>query len=184
MTLPHIILTQLKNQELTGYDITKHFVQTRGVYWVAGHQQVYRELIKLEARDAVSYTIHFRYRKPDRKVYKITAKGLEELCNWLQSDQTTLHPYRDEISAKILAAQPDDLPHVIQSLENLKDKVEANLVQIQQTNTEWLADKTADSHEIMMKRIVLNRTKSHWVSLRDWCIETIYALRELLIESQ
>lgn len=137
MALPHIILTRLNSQESTGYDITKHFSQSRGVYWAAGHQQVY--------------------------------------C---------LHPYRDEISAKILAAQPDDLPHVIQSLENLKDKVEANLEQIQQTNTEWLADKTADGHEIMMKKIVLNRTKSHWVSLRDWCIETIYALRELLIEPQ
>lgn len=184
MALPHIILTRLNSQESTGYDITKHFSQSRGVYWAAGHQQVYRELIKLEARDAVSYTIHSQDRKPDRKVYKITAKGLEELGDWVKSGQTCLHPYRDEISAKILAAQPDDLPHVIQSLENLKDKVEANLVQIQQTNTEWLADKTADSHEIMMKRIVLNRTKSHWVSLRDWCIETIYALRELLVEPQ
>ncbi|PSW08244.1 transcriptional regulator [Photobacterium rosenbergii] len=182
MALQHIILTRLNSQESTGYDITKHFRQSRGVDWVAGHQQVYRELAKLEARDAVSHTVYPQDRKPDRKVYKITAKGLEELGDWVKRGQICLHPFRDEISAKILAAQPDDLPHVIQSLENLKDKVEANLKQIQQTNTKWLADKTANSHEIMMKKIVLNRTKAHWESLHDWCNETIFALRAVLIE--
>ena len=42
MSLPYVILTILKDNDSTGYDVTKKLSGTIGLFWSASHQQVYR----------------------------------------------------------------------------------------------------------------------------------------------
>jgi DNA-binding PadR family transcriptional regulator len=47
--------------------------------WRASHQQVYRELARLHKEGRVTSRVVAQEARPDKKVYAITKRGLEEL---------------------------------------------------------------------------------------------------------
>ena len=49
MSLPHAILTALLEKPSSGLELTRRFDKSIGYFWSATHQQIYRELGKLEA---------------------------------------------------------------------------------------------------------------------------------------
>ncbi len=49
MSLPHAILTALLEKKSSGLELTRRFDRSIGYFWSATHQQIYRELGKLEA---------------------------------------------------------------------------------------------------------------------------------------
>ncbi|MGW1275254.1 PadR family transcriptional regulator, partial [Streptomyces sp. NPDC002491] len=50
MSLPHAILTALLERPASsGLDLTRRFDRSIGYFWSATHQQIYRELGRLEA---------------------------------------------------------------------------------------------------------------------------------------
>ena len=49
MSLPHAILTALLEKPSSGLELTRRFDRSIGYFWSATHQQIYRELGKLEA---------------------------------------------------------------------------------------------------------------------------------------
>ena len=51
MSLPHAILTALLEKPSSGLELTRRFDRSIGYFWSATHQQIYRELGKLEAGD-------------------------------------------------------------------------------------------------------------------------------------
>lgn len=82
MALAEAILTALLDEELSGYDLAKRFDASLGHFWRASHQQIYRELAKLEQRSLVaSHTIEQQTR-PDRIAYAVTQAGLNHLRDW------------------------------------------------------------------------------------------------------
>ncbi|WGY45248.1 PadR family transcriptional regulator [Vibrio sp. ABG19] len=105
MALPHLLLTELLNSQSgeTGYDLTKHVVRGRlSFMWHASHQQVYRELGKLEAAGLVDCTHEPQQGKPDRKRYNITPAGKTEL-QYFTGKTPALKTVRDELSVNVLA---------------------------------------------------------------------------------
>lgn len=71
--LPLHLLLSLRNKAMTGYDLTK--AMKTSYVRRASHQQVYRELSKLNELGLVQFTIEPQDGKPDRKVYSITSDG-------------------------------------------------------------------------------------------------------------
>ena len=49
MSLPHAILTALLEKPSSGLELTRRFDRSIGYFWSATHQQIYRELGRLEA---------------------------------------------------------------------------------------------------------------------------------------
>jgi DNA-binding PadR family transcriptional regulator len=68
---------------MTGYEITKNFETVYSHFWRASHQQVYRELGRLGAEGRVKSKTVVQQGKPDKKIYRLTKQGLEELKQWL-----------------------------------------------------------------------------------------------------
>ncbi|EMY32485.1 putative PadR family transcriptional regulator, partial [Arthrobacter crystallopoietes BAB-32] len=54
MSLPHAILTALLEKPGSGAELTRRFDRSFGFFWPATHQQIYRELAKLERDGLVS----------------------------------------------------------------------------------------------------------------------------------
>ncbi|NEE19162.1 PadR family transcriptional regulator, partial [Streptomyces sp. SID7499] len=48
MSLPHAILTALLEKPSSGLELTRRFDRSIGYFWSSTHQQIYRELGKLE----------------------------------------------------------------------------------------------------------------------------------------
>ena len=49
MSLPHALLTSLVERPASGLDLARRFDSSIGFFWAASHQQIYRELARMEA---------------------------------------------------------------------------------------------------------------------------------------
>ena len=50
MSLPHALLTSLLEKSSSGYELARRFERSIGYFWKATHQQIYRELGRMEAQ--------------------------------------------------------------------------------------------------------------------------------------
>ncbi len=82
MALKYAILTMLMRRPLSGYDLVTHFRGSVGALWYATHQQIYRELETLRRDTLVSSKLVVQSKRPNKKVYSITAKGRNDLLGW------------------------------------------------------------------------------------------------------
>ncbi len=117
MSLAHVILGLLQQQERTGYDLkTQCFDDCIAHLWPADQAQIYRTLDKLEAQDWIVCSVKIQHDRPNRKVYHITEAGKAELTRWLQMHQP-LPVVREPLLAQLyFAAQLSD-EAIVQLLE-------------------------------------------------------------------
>ena len=104
MALRHVLLVALHHQPSTGYEVTRRFDSTLGHFWKASHQQVYRELARLEADGLVTFREIAQEGRPDKKRYRLTAKGRRELERWL-SEPPPGRRVNDDLLVKILGGE-------------------------------------------------------------------------------
>jgi DNA-binding PadR family transcriptional regulator len=83
VALRYAILTMLIERPRSGYDLVTHFRGSVGFLWDATHQQIYRELEKLRRATLVSCKLVVQSKRPNKKVYSITAKGRRDLLAWV-----------------------------------------------------------------------------------------------------
>jgi DNA-binding PadR family transcriptional regulator len=79
-------------------------------------------LDRLEKEGLVSHTPEEQDTRPDRKVYYISPKGLQELAQWLQRPIVKTRALRDELFIKLLFLDndnPQGLLDLIQQQTNL-----------------------------------------------------------------
>lgn len=85
MSLPHILLGLLR-EPASGYDLKSRFDRDIRHFWSAELSQIYPTLKRMEARGWLESETEPSDRGPDRRVYRITDAGREELLGWLASD--------------------------------------------------------------------------------------------------
>lgn len=107
MSLKHAILVLLEKEPGSGYDLAQRFKRGIGHFWNASHQQIYQELKKLDAEECVHCKHTPQLGKPDRKVYRLSAKGLRALRQWMQEPEAP-PVVRDALLIKIFGAHLGD----------------------------------------------------------------------------
>jgi PadR family transcriptional regulator AphA len=143
MALREVILTVLARGEMTGYEITKDFEAVYVHFWRASHQQVYRELARLNKDGRVTVNKVAQEGKPDKKVYAITKRGLEELKRWIAEPTEPPRPQYD-LLVKLLGC------HVVG-----RDVFQRELMRILTRAQEWVK-------ELRVMRRECLRTRSTW----------------------
>jgi len=81
----YALLGMLTHESMSGYDIKKKITHSISYFWDASYGQIYPELRSLEKAGLVSKTVKAGDSRPDRKIYSITAMGVNELVSWLSS---------------------------------------------------------------------------------------------------
>ena len=119
MALREVILTVLSRGEMTGYEITKDFEAVYVHFWRASHQQVYRELARLHKDGRVTSKVITQDGRPDKKVYAITKRGLEELRRWILAPTEAPRPQYD-LLVKLLGSPVVDRRAFQQELERVR----------------------------------------------------------------
>jgi PadR family transcriptional regulator AphA len=109
MALRHVVLTVLARGGLSGYEITKNFEAVYSHFWRASHQQVYRELARLNEAGSVTAKVVAQKGRPNKNVYTLTKQGLEELRDWVNASTEFPKPQND-LLVKLLALGVGD-PH-------------------------------------------------------------------------
>ncbi|MFF7529090.1 PadR family transcriptional regulator [Streptomyces bobili] len=103
MSLPHAILTALLEKPSSGLDLTRRFDKSIGYFWSATHQQIYRELGKLEAEGFIRAQPTEQPTRGQRKSYEVLPAGRAELGRWTAAAQDP-KPHRDALFLRLRAA--------------------------------------------------------------------------------
>ncbi len=101
MSLPHALLTSILEKPSTGYELARRFDKSIAYFWHATHQQIYRELAKMELAGWISATDIAGARAGMRQ-YQVLAEGVSELQRWAASTSKAM-PLRDELMLKLRA---------------------------------------------------------------------------------
>ncbi|MFD5128467.1 PadR family transcriptional regulator [Streptomyces olindensis] len=103
MSLPHAILTALLEKPSSGLELTRRFDRSIGYFWSATHQQIYRELGKLEADGLIRALPSEQPARGQKKSYEVLAAGRAELARWTAASQDP-KPHRDPLLLRLRAA--------------------------------------------------------------------------------
>ena len=100
MSLAHALLTSLLEQPSSGYELARRFDKSLGHFWQATHQQIYRELGRMEKAGWIrSDADPGRTRK---RSYSVLPAGREELMRWA-AEAAPLPALRDEFMVRLRA---------------------------------------------------------------------------------
>lgn len=75
MSLPHAILTALLEKPSSGLELTRRFDRSIGYFWSATHQQIYRELGKLERAGQIRALVPAQLTRGQKKEYEVLPSG-------------------------------------------------------------------------------------------------------------
>ncbi|MFF8032840.1 MULTISPECIES: PadR family transcriptional regulator [unclassified Streptomyces] len=103
MSLPHAILTALLEKPSSGLELTRRFDKSIAYFWSATHQQIYRELGKLEAEGLIRALPAEQPARGQKKAYEVLPAGREELARWTAASQDP-KPLRDVMLLRLRAA--------------------------------------------------------------------------------
>ncbi|WP_369631406.1 MULTISPECIES: PadR family transcriptional regulator [unclassified Variovorax] len=101
MSLPHALLTALIEHPCSGSELAERFDRSIGYFWHATHQQIYRELARLEEAGWVE-ALAAESGRGRKRQYQILPAGRKELKRWVV-EQEEPKPLRDELMVRLRA---------------------------------------------------------------------------------
>ncbi|WP_344484715.1 PadR family transcriptional regulator [Nonomuraea monospora] len=181
VALRHAVLAALLDGEYSGYQLTKIFDVGVSNFWYAAPQQLYAELTKLEADGLVAGREVVQRGRPNKRVFKVTQAGLDELAAFAATPAKPLL-LRDDLAVKVHAADLVDTAPLIAQLRERAEEAAAKLAFFEQTlrrlrgdldEEEFLrAGERAGPYLSCLAGCRLER------EMRDWCLETARTLEE------
>ncbi|MFE0188903.1 PadR family transcriptional regulator [Streptomyces sp. NPDC058989] len=103
MSLPHAILTALLEKPSSGLELTRRFDRSIGYFWPATHQQIYRELGKLEQAGFIRALPSEQPSRGQKKEFEVLPAGRAELTTWASGEQDE-KPVRNALLVRLRAA--------------------------------------------------------------------------------
>jgi DNA-binding PadR family transcriptional regulator len=179
MALSHAILAVLANRACSGYDLAKQFDGSVGFFWHATHQQIYRELTKLEESGWVDLEVMRQDGKPDRKCYSINAAGEAHLRAWIVQPMTTLEPAKEELLVKLFVGHLVPPVELIQLLQQQRSLHVENLATYESIERENFANSASLSMEMRCQYLTLRAGIHHETGWLAWFDESIAQLYQI-----
>jgi DNA-binding PadR family transcriptional regulator len=171
MALSHALLAALHNSGCSGYDLAKKFDGSVGFFWSASHQQIYRELTKLEEQCYVAAQVVQQANRPDKKVYALTEAGQNYLRNWI-AQPSTVPATKDELLVKLFAGDLVEPTVILYELEHHRAQHQ-DILATYQAIEQLFADvsRLNVNHQYQYLTLRLGiRLETEWLA---WCIEAV-----------
>jgi DNA-binding PadR family transcriptional regulator len=172
MALSHAILAVLANRACSGYDLAKQFDGSVGFFWHATHQQIYRELTKLEEGGWVDLEVMRQDGKPDRKCYSINSAGQKYLRAWILQP-TNLEPAKEELLVKLFVGHLVPSVELVQLLQQQRSLHQENLATYETIAQQFFAAPETLSLEMRCQYLTLRAGIHHEMGWLAWFDETI-----------
>lgn len=101
MSLPHALLTALVEQPGSGSDLAGRFDRSIGYFWHATHQQIYRELARMEGAGWIE-SLPEETTRGRKRAYRLLPAGRKELKRWIALGEEPA-PLRDALMVRLRA---------------------------------------------------------------------------------
>lgn len=168
MSLPHAVLTALIERPCSGSELAERFDRSIGFFWSATHQQIYRELARLESAGLI-VSLPEESTRGRKRAYQILPAGRDELERWIGEEQMP-SLLRDDMMVRLwaeAAVGPTRLPGEIHKRLAVHEKRLAFYRRLEARDY----PEGAASREAAIKQVVLQtgiRYEAFWIeSLRS-----------------
>ncbi|MBB6253651.1 PadR family transcriptional regulator [Nitrospirillum iridis] len=173
MSLPHALLTALLERPCSGSELAGRFDRSIGFFWQATHQQIYRELKRLEELGWIT-ALAPEAGRGRKRAYEVRPAGREELRRWT-GEVHEPKPLRDELMVRLRAEAvigPTDLVRDIESRLALHQDKLALYREIEGRDfAEGVPTRQRELHHLVLQAGIMAETL--WV---DFCRKAIGVL--------
>ena len=175
-TTVYAVLGMLSIEPMSGYDMKKFAGESIGHFWSESYGQLYPTLRELERGGLVAMETERREGGTDRKVYRLTEAGLEELRRWIVRP-VERRPVRDELLLKLFFGRHVGAEHLRATVEQMRGEQERALGALRVAEGEISEEREHPDfpYWMMTLRFGLDMGEAY---LR-WCDETLAELRAL-----
>lgn len=174
MALSHSILATLvgRGKPCSGYDLAKEFNSSVGFYWKTTHQQIYRELARLENEKLVTSELIKQKDRPDKKIYCVTESGRTYLIKWIvQPSEPT--PIKEDILVKMFVGFLVPKEVLLEEVEQLKSLHEEKLRIYREYEKKYFYDVRSLPEKGKYRYLNLRSGISYETARVTWCEEAI-----------
>ncbi len=170
----YALLGILSYSSKSGYDIKKSISESIGYFWNENYGHIYTILKRLYEEGCLDKEIVKTEGKPDRIVYSVTPKGVNELDEWLKEPAADVK-YRNELLLKIYFSKDMPVDEAIEKLESEYEKNMELLVEYKEVRETILRSNT-DPYVKELWLITLNYGKNNSEMILKWCSDSIDSL--------
>ena len=167
MSLPHALLTALVERPASGSDLAARFDRSIGYFWNASHQQIYRELARLEASGLIE-SLPEQSGRGRKRAYQILAPGRAELERWVGQGEAA-PPLRDELMVRLWAEATIGPVGLIDLVRRRRDQHRDKLALYERFMARDYPDAPTD-RALALRRLVLKAGIAHerlWAEFLD-----------------
>jgi DNA-binding PadR family transcriptional regulator len=176
MAIAHAILVSLIECPASGYDLGKRFESSVGFFWKATHQQIYRELTKLEEQGWISAEVIAQENRPDKKLYSVTELGKQQLIEWMvQPGEPT--PIKDDLLVKIFAGYLAPKETILAELQRHRQHHQERLRTYQEIEQQYFQYPQSLSQPDKFRYLTLRKGIGYEMDWITWCDEAIELLK-------
>ncbi len=175
MALSHAILSALTDRPCSGYDLAKQFDGSVGFFWHASHQQIYRELTKLEQQALITAEAIAQEGKPDKKIYRVTEVGKTHLKAWI-AQPSKCAPSKDDLLVKLFVGYLVPPATLQATLEHERAQHVEALEAYRTIEQQYFSAPEAMSIAARFQYITLRNGMQYETGWLTWCDETLATL--------
>lgn len=176
MAIAHAILVSLIERPASGYDLGKRFESSVGFFWKATHQQIYRELTKLEELGWITAEVIAQENRPDKKLYSVTELGKRQLIEWMVQPGE-LAPVKDDLLVKIFAGYLAPRETILQEIERHCQLHQERLKTYQEIEQQFFQTPQSLSQPDKFRYLTLRKGIGYETDWIAWCNEAIKLLQ-------
>jgi DNA-binding PadR family transcriptional regulator len=177
MSLSQAILTCLIESPHSGYDLSKVFSESVSYFWYASHQQIYRELGKLETQGLTVAETITREGRLDKKIYSITETGKTHLMEWMKKPSEP-DIIREDLLVKIFSGHLVPVSVLIEDVERHRRIHIEKLSRYREIEQKHFSLIKVLTYQEKLRYLVLRagiRCELEWI---HWCDEALEMLKQ------
>ena len=176
MSVKYAILGILKEKERHGYDLKSEFDDRVGDFWSLNYGQIYSTLDRMEREGLVEWHEQLQERRPDRKVYRITPKGRDDLHKWLTEPVARPRALRDELFVKLLFADRSDPSAIVNLIQEQRRLYLRHMQRL--TKRKYELSKRPDRRDAIITELLIDAALFHADADIRWITMTEEKLKE------
>jgi DNA-binding PadR family transcriptional regulator len=167
IVLRNVLLTVLAHRPMTGYQIARNFDQVLSHFWQASHQQIYRELARMNRDGYVVFRAVAQFGKPEKKLYSLTRAGRAALRKWVAMPTFPPRPQND-LLVKILAGLMVNKPALEREIARVQADTGAYLKQLHSMDEQCRKQPIETSYDralyfALRRGLLVVKAQSDWL---------------------
>ncbi|TAK89794.1 MAG: PadR family transcriptional regulator [Aquabacterium sp.] len=183
MSLSHALMTSLLEKSSSGYDLARRFDKSIGFFWRATHQQIYRELARMEKAGWISSEAAPDGGRTRKRIYEVLDAGRAELERWVR-EPAEPQDQRDELMVRMRA---DAVIGPLGLEAEIQRRMAQHAVKLQAYRLiearDFPADKTL-TREARIQHLILKTGIMYEMGWLNWSKEALKVLQETDHSSQ